>query len=340
MLDFWTVRIEAARDALSRTRYAFVVSTIISVAIIVAEYNSTFAWYGQFLASDESATATGQTDGQPGKIGPPAGATANNQARADGKKPEDKPRQTVDRAPKQIAHETIIQEFIKSNRMSVSLLGVNFGMSDAPILGSISLAIISLWFYYCIRRENHLIAGILRDAQTAEKLIQQRTFYGITGYLVFSTLTHGDEPITALDQPISYKPFFLRPYIRIVIYLPAIAIAFIVVSDLLSLIMPPLVRDETDKYPNLLQTLYYGSDPRWWWQLVFMEVFAFFSFALTFNVCMLVSDFDKATTHILKRFQSAHQSSWAAYNRKPRPDVKERPPKPMPLNRGFARSRR
>lgn len=293
MTDILTIRIEAARDALSRTRYAFVVATIVSVAIIVAEFNSTFSWYSQFpdlapVGQAHQTAASSQSLQPPELVSKPA---------AD------------DHSLKQLARETVVQEWVKSNRMAVSLLGVNFGMSDAPLLGSLSLAIISLWFYVCIRRENHLVASILRDVRAADRAAQQKAFYGITGYLVFTTMTDGDEPIFSLDQPIGHKAFYLRPYIRILIYLPAITIAFIVLSDAFSLLMPPEVREAAGSTKTLLNIIYNGPT-RWFVQLLFMEGVALLFFGVTLSICMNISRFERATGHLLKKFYIAHRSSW------------------------------
>jgi hypothetical protein len=188
-------------------------------------------------------------------------------------------------------------------------------MSDAPILGSLSLAIISLWFYFCIRRENHLIAGVLRDARTSDSVVQQRAFYGITGYLVFTTLTNGDEPISSLDQPISDKPFFLRRYIRFLLYLPALAIAFIVLSDVFSLCLPAAIRETSDPAEPLIVTIYRDPDRvRWFYQLIFMELFASLIFGLTLLICLQISRFETATTDLLKEFYDKQQGTWATNN--------------------------
>ena len=97
----WLVRIAAARDAQNRTRLAFLVATIVAVAIGISEFNSSFSWYLWFAQEN---------------------GFAENQITREVQK-------------------DLLQEFVKGNRMTISLLGVNFGMSDAAVIGSIALAI-------------------------------------------------------------------------------------------------------------------------------------------------------------------------------------------------------
>jgi len=147
----WSTRLACAHDTQSRTRLAFIAITIISIAIIVAEFNSYFSWYVQFLTGGSNfPLPITDCDTHQNIDGCTFPQHINNAAAE--------------------AQKALIDEWIKSNRVTVSLLGVNFGMSDAAILGSISLFILSLWFFACIRRENHLIADLLIDAKKAISL--------------------------------------------------------------------------------------------------------------------------------------------------------------------------
>jgi hypothetical protein len=268
MSDIWNVRLTAARDAQNRSRYAFVAATIVAVAIGVAEFNSTLSWYSQFATQDNFPTQETRKE----------------------------------------AEKTVVQEWIKSNRMTVSLLGVNFGMSDAPVLGSLSLSIMSLWFFVCIRRENHLIGRLLQDGQkNATETEKQTVFHGITGYLVFTTMSDDDDPISSLDQtPRQSKRFFLRPSIMALIYLPVLTIAFIVVTDVISWTMPPIIRDPgSDPNESLFFHLYHDQFGRFL-QLMCMELFALVFGTSTFLLCRSIMIFEKATARILREFEEKY----------------------------------
>jgi hypothetical protein len=274
LADEWPIRIAAARDAQRRSRYAFVVATIVAVAIFIAEFNSTWSWYSQFSSQNTFPKA-------------PAMET------------------------RQEAQKQLVQQWIKSSRMTVSLLGVDFGMSDAPVLGSVSLSVISLWFFFCIRRENHLIASVLRDATEETGSTRKTVFHGIVGYLVFTTITNDDEPIKSLDQKLGdHKRFFLRRSIKILIFLPAIAIAFVVFSDIVSLWLPSPVRELLPPPPggasqSLWMTLVdkMKDDPRWVIQLLLTEAFALVFGTATYFLCEKITKFEEATADILREFE-------------------------------------
>jgi hypothetical protein len=175
-----------------------VVATIISAAILISEFNATFSWYIQFVLNEKF------------------------------------PASLITEA----AQRQLIQEWVRSDRMSVSMLGVNFGMSDAAFLGALSIYILSLWFFVCIRRENHLVVDLLSDAsEKADEDTNIMLFHGIADYMVFTTITKDDEPRDKLGPRTNKtRPlFWFRPSLKLLVFLPLIAIAFIVFSDIISL---------------------------------------------------------------------------------------------------------
>jgi hypothetical protein len=215
--NHFATRLAAARDAQHRTRLAFIAATIAAVAISIAVFNTYFSWY-TFFASKQ--------------FFPPA--TVSDVTR--------------------VAQEALIQDWVKSNRVTSSLLGVNFGVSDAPIIGSVTLFIISLWFFVCIRRENHLIADVLYEAagehgvgENNEKQLRLMVFHGIADYLIFTTISKDDEPRSTLgprsdEDDEDKKLFWLRPSLQVLIFLPAIAIGIIFVSDVTSFFLGAAMR--------------------------------------------------------------------------------------------------
>jgi hypothetical protein len=262
--EMWSIRIIAAEDAQRRSRYAFIIVTIIAAAIAIAEFNSTWSWYTQFSSQDIFPQ-------QPTRIE---------------------------------AQKALVQQWIRSNRMTVSLLGVDIGMSDAALLGSISLSIISLWFFFCIRRENHLIGKLLIDAKNESVTVKKTIFHGITGYLVFTTMSNDDDPISNLDQvPVDSRRFFLRRSVRILIYLPVITIGFIVFTDLMSLWMPSPIRDDTIPGKSLVEMI---KEPRWLIQLALMEGAALVFGTATYSLCKNILKFEEATAQILRQFEDRY----------------------------------
>lgn len=194
----WTVRLEATRDAARRTRLAFIAVTVISVAIAVAVFNSAISW-DRNLVYDMNIPSNSVTS-------------------------------EVDKA--------IISSWVKSTHVSVSLLGVDFEVSDAAFLGSISLYILTLWFFYSIRRENNLIGRLLIDASHDESAETRATVYhGAASQMIFVTIAASDKPIDSLAtvEPKNSGGFVLRASIVALFYLPVFTIVLIIATDLWSL---------------------------------------------------------------------------------------------------------
>jgi hypothetical protein len=185
--DQWSIRIEAGRDAQTRSRFAFLACIVISVAIIIAVFNFELSWLRNITGPD------------------PSGITAVQQ---------------------ELRTETR-KAWVNSERVKISLLGVNIAESDLSLIGSISLYVLTMWFFYCMRRENHLIANLLVDAdQKNDKEIGLAVFHGIASYTVFTTIG-GDEPIREVRPPPS-RENRLPPvhWINIfLLFLPAITIS-------------------------------------------------------------------------------------------------------------------
>jgi hypothetical protein len=77
--------------------------------------------------------------------------------------------------------------------VSVPLLGMKFSAFDLGVVGSTGLAVLSVWFFYCARRENHVIDTIVREAVPNAQIEDldriSYLYYGIAHHLVFLTVT-------------------------------------------------------------------------------------------------------------------------------------------------------
>ena len=93
--DQWKMRIEAGRDAQTRSRLAFLASTVISVALLVAVFNFQFSWLRTFASEDTARKATTELQ-------------------------------------KELQKE-VRKQWIDSGRVKISLLGVDLAESDASL---------------------------------------------------------------------------------------------------------------------------------------------------------------------------------------------------------------
>jgi hypothetical protein len=257
MLDQWEMRIAAGRDAQTRSRLAFLATTVISVSLIITIFNFNFSWLHNF-AWPESTHFTGVQEE---------------------------------------VREGLRKAWLEGGRLNISLLGIQIAGYDATILGSLSLYILTLWFYYCIRRENHLIANLLIDAkQKDDQDTSLAVYHGIASYTVFTTIG-GDAPIKAIDPPPprANSVAKIRPVNALLMFLPAITVAFMIVTDIWTLAHASPARDSSDILWNLLST---GEKE----QAAGIESCAIFLLLFITAACFAILQFEKSTESVLRQF--------------------------------------
>jgi len=163
------IRLEAAKEALKRSRFAFFASTVVSLAIIITVYNATFSYYRMFPIK-------GQWE-EESKLSPEARVTQQMQ-------------------------KTLMDEWVRSTTITISLLGIRIGVSDLAALGTLGLLIISIWFFPTVRRENRVIGSLLKATKKEPLQIRNMIFSGIVSYLVFADIGKGRYPIDRLVEPV------------------------------------------------------------------------------------------------------------------------------------------
>jgi len=211
-------RVDAAAQAQKRSRAAFLASTIMSVAILIAMWNSYGSWYRGFLfkaPSDE--TNTPQAASQD-----PMKTNTNQEAQ---------------RAITREARKTLIDEWIKNREITMPILGIKAGVGDGAVVGSVSLYIICIWVLLSMRRENHIIGILLNNTSDCPESTQNIVFHGIVAFSVFTTVSNFDAPIRKLHQEPSKSLFAWLPRATYkgLILLPAITSLLIIVMDVLSI---------------------------------------------------------------------------------------------------------
>src|SRR5207302_6678065 len=122
----------------------------------------------------------------------------------------------------------IVSEWVKNQVISVGLLGIRISVEDFSVLGSLSLLIASVWFFFSIRTENLSIGNLLTHAyQFAEWDDRYLVYQGIVNHVVFLAFGRGDQPIrdfTTNESEGGSKVPLMRGLIRTLILLPAITI--------------------------------------------------------------------------------------------------------------------
>lgn len=268
-ISHWTVRLEAARDAARRTRLAFLVVTVIAVAMSIAEFNSSLSWDESFVANHGSEVL---------------------------------PSDTV----RAVAEKAFIEAAIKANRVTVSLLGIDFGMSDAAVLGSIALWILVLWLFFSSRRENHLVGKLLVDAsQSTDAATRALVFHGVASQMVFLSITNSDKAIEKLEvvEPHEAPALELRWIVAVLFYIPALTIAFVLVTDIFSLwyFQSPIRPAGGTLFSRLSK---WDLGELLIWDGLFLLLFG----TLTLYNCCKIHLFQRATASILREFHGRFMS--------------------------------
>jgi hypothetical protein len=199
-LETIKLRIVAVRDAQSRARFAFLVGTIVSLAIVIATWNAGLGWdRGHALA----------------------GSWSKN------------PNEVTSEMTK-----LLMTEWVKSTVVDVAPLGIRVSSADMPILGTIALLVAAVWMYYCFRAQNHVIASLLTDTYRKDPVLRRWVLHGIHSYMVFVNFGPTASPIERFagpseeQEPASERFSLLFSFL---IFLPALAAALSVLLDVLSL---------------------------------------------------------------------------------------------------------
>ena len=191
--------------------------------------------------------------------------------------------------------------FVGSDVVTVSALGIRIAASDLSILGSLTLAIFAIWLFFNVRRANHVIGSLFIDTKNETAEIQQLVYYGISSFLVFTTVTKYDSAISSLERTDNRSQ--MTAYERLVRYavialytLPAALIAFIVITDLLTLFALPAAFCQT--HTPLWNCLSRGLRVH----AVGMDLVAILLLLPTVYMCRRIVVFEKATQAVIREY--------------------------------------
>lgn len=204
--EFYKMRIEAVLNAAKRSRWVFAASTVASLAQIGATWNLYLSWIRFIIIyGDDKFQGEGMV--------------------------------------KELQIE-LLKEWVDSTFVSIPLIGIHLTVADASIVGSFALTILTSWFFFSMRRENHLIGLLLRDVKF-EKEDEKRAFvfHGILGTQMFATLTNRDVPFTNIDEDATqFRHLPSNRFVtRVLFFLPVFAIAFTVIFDFFSVFWMPSI---------------------------------------------------------------------------------------------------
>jgi hypothetical protein len=176
-------------------------------------------------------------------------------------------------------------------------------VSDLSVLGSLSLFFVSVWFFFSMRRENRVIGSLLRVTKNDRPQIRNMIFTGIVSHVVFADIGKGNYPIDRLDTPIrkGHGQPFTRLTVKVLFFLPLVAFAMIILTDILSLFVS--AAPFRDAHSPVWDYLPLSNKV----QAVIMDLVALFLGTLTGVICWKVLCFHTATEEILRQYADLGQ---------------------------------
>lgn len=185
--------------------------------------------------------------------------------------------------------------------VSLPLLGIEYSADDLIVLGTVSMSVLTLWFVYAHRRENHCIADLERivsEEKPREAGLASYIYYAVAHHFVFTTTTNNDAADGG-DRPPNRA---LRYFFNLLTQVPWLASLAVVVVTALSLFVPGidlvLVPDrEKPAFPQLLHYEQVEAIIRMVWGLGFTF--------LTMYYCIVAGRFDGDTRKKLMSLKAA-----------------------------------
>ncbi|HJR08787.1 MAG TPA: hypothetical protein VJ842_16120 [Pyrinomonadaceae bacterium] len=262
------IRLNGIKDSTHRSRFIFIIMTIVASAILITLWNSTLSWDSGLASLPKIASDEGLQQ-----------RISSNR-------------------------DLVIGEWMKNLVISVGLLGIRVSGTDLAVIGSASLIVIMTWYFYSQRRENRAIVTLLRDCangyvvQPLGKNICYMVLQGIVQSIVFIDLGKGDAPLSGLGckEDEEKSTFLIRRVVQALVYLPPITIILIVASDIWSLCMPSPIRPNAD-------ALWFSLSNTERVTAVIFELIGILSAIYTGYLCYLSTRFSRATARTLKEYE-------------------------------------
>ncbi len=306
-LETIKLRLEGISQSITRARTTFLISIITSVAIFVTAWNAYLSWDKDFVmqpywSEDKQFTEEERSGRLKELLDRNRIVNELNETNANSNLPKPVKVDPHDlTAVTDYAQQQLVAEWVKNRIITVSLLGIRISVDDLPVIGSLSLVIISIWFFYSARRENRAIGTLLRDAYTLEDWhIRYMVYQGIVHHLVLIDLGRGAKPISNYEEEesddIKHLPI-VSGALTVLFYLPVLAILFVLISDILTLFyFAAPFRPSHKSLAGIIPT-------SMWIKVIVMESIAFALLLLTGFLCQRIRGFIEATETLLKTYR-------------------------------------
>jgi len=296
------LRLSSVREALQRSRFVFLVMTIASSAILFTLWNDRFSRDKDlaFTSPSYSDTVIDQTHPAPIHV---------------------------------YGRQQLVAEWYKNRIIQIGLLGIRLSVSDLSLIGSFTLVVITIWFYYSQRRENQALVTLLRDVHKTYRdksglPVREMVYQGIKNSLVFIRTEVTDKPLKGLVDTSDVSPgqkkeagaperatleskSFTDRVFRFLSFLPFWAIVAILIRDASALFMKSPTSG-TDAWLGLIliRQVKWGSVREFWntfypiFLIIVFDTFAIFCAIYTRILCNRNLEFADGSKNTLKEFEA------------------------------------
>lgn len=120
--------------------------------------------------------------------------------------------------------------------VTMPILGIKYSNDDVILVGPITVCILTLWFAYAARRENHAFGHL---AQSCEQAFQSgrrgeaKYLASVVHHFLFTTTTENDRPFGQQARGLQ-----LRRAVKALVFLPTVALVAFIVATALSIVLP------------------------------------------------------------------------------------------------------
>jgi hypothetical protein len=287
-LETIKIRLEGVRLAIGRCRFAFFVSMIASVAILVTVWNAYMS-----ADSDFARQPYWSHDRQ---FTPELQKQRLESLSTTRQLSPEKMTEVTDQVQQEI-----VAEWVKNQVISIGLLGIRVSVGDLSIIGSLGLLITAILWFYSVRSENLSIGNLLKHAYKFKDWDERYyVFQGISPHLIFVDLGHTNKPIMDFHkrQPLSEQTRLLPLKVQLLMILPALTILMIVAADIWTVFRAP-----NPFRPSGLP-LWQILDGPVLLRLLSSDAFAAVLFVVTLVMCSNIIRYAKATGHLIEQFRT------------------------------------
>lgn len=148
-------------------------------------------------------------------------------------------RNAINRAPTEKIREALQEyQLIDLRSISVPVIGIKFSVADLSVVGAVGMALLAVWLFYSVRRENHVLSNVAREANqaiaAADIAKAAYLYHGVAHQFVFSTITTNDRSRVGGT--------FL---VKTLLYAPCWALLFVVACDIVTVAISSTVQFNT-----------------------------------------------------------------------------------------------